>query len=142
MEQAPDPRNVLATFPPSPVCISLSLSLSLFSLSLSLSLVNGRCEPCIRQPHRKGSVVNVNPTNIRPQSDAPEIRKYKKKFNAEISVPVCGVRHAHISSLRSPLILIKTSCKTQEIKVIRNYLNTSQLLHLLNKEALMHTVFD
>uniref|UniRef100_A0A9J8D478 non-specific serine/threonine protein kinase n=1 Tax=Cyprinus carpio carpio TaxID=630221 RepID=A0A9J8D478_CYPCA len=36
------------------------------------------------QPHRKGSVVNVNPTNIRPQSDAPEIRKYKKKFNAEI----------------------------------------------------------
>ncbi|KAK2890638.1 hypothetical protein Q8A67_013281 [Cirrhinus molitorella] len=46
--------------------------------------LNGRCEPCIRQPHRKGSVVNVNPTNIRPQSDAPEIRKYKKKFNAEI----------------------------------------------------------
>ncbi|XP_078268314.1 mitogen-activated protein kinase kinase kinase kinase 4 [Rhinoraja longicauda] len=33
---------------------------------------------------RKGSVVNVNPTNIRPQSDSPEIRKYKKKFNAEI----------------------------------------------------------
>ncbi|XP_067313005.1 mitogen-activated protein kinase kinase kinase kinase 4 isoform X3 [Pseudorasbora parva] len=47
-------------------------------------LNNGRCEPCVRQPHRKGSVVNVNPTNIRPQSDAPEIRKYKKKFNAEI----------------------------------------------------------
>uniref|UniRef100_A0A671T3B2 non-specific serine/threonine protein kinase n=1 Tax=Sinocyclocheilus anshuiensis TaxID=1608454 RepID=A0A671T3B2_9TELE len=46
--------------------------------------LNGRCEPCVRQPHRKGSVVNVNPTNIRPQSDAPEIRKYKKKFNAEI----------------------------------------------------------
>uniref|UniRef100_A0A671T1Z6 non-specific serine/threonine protein kinase n=1 Tax=Sinocyclocheilus anshuiensis TaxID=1608454 RepID=A0A671T1Z6_9TELE len=46
--------------------------------------MNGRCEPCVRQPHRKGSVVNVNPTNIRPQSDAPEIRKYKKKFNAEI----------------------------------------------------------
>ncbi|XP_048035600.1 misshapen-like kinase 1 isoform X1 [Megalobrama amblycephala] len=46
--------------------------------------LNDRCEPCIRQPHRKGSVVNVNPTNIRPQSDAPEIRKYKKKFNAEI----------------------------------------------------------
>uniref|UniRef100_A0A3P8QQS6 non-specific serine/threonine protein kinase n=1 Tax=Astatotilapia calliptera TaxID=8154 RepID=A0A3P8QQS6_ASTCA len=34
--------------------------------------------------HRKGSVVNVNPTNIRPQSDTPEIRKYKKKFNAEV----------------------------------------------------------
>uniref|UniRef100_A0A8C1NY33 non-specific serine/threonine protein kinase n=1 Tax=Cyprinus carpio TaxID=7962 RepID=A0A8C1NY33_CYPCA len=40
--------------------------------------------PCVRQPHRKGSVVNVNPTNIRPQSDAPEIRKYKKKFNTEV----------------------------------------------------------
>uniref|UniRef100_A0A803TXB4 non-specific serine/threonine protein kinase n=1 Tax=Anolis carolinensis TaxID=28377 RepID=A0A803TXB4_ANOCA len=37
-----------------------------------------------RQNARKGSVVNVNPTNIRPQSDSPEIRKYKKKFNSEI----------------------------------------------------------
>uniref|UniRef100_A0A673KRA3 non-specific serine/threonine protein kinase n=1 Tax=Sinocyclocheilus rhinocerous TaxID=307959 RepID=A0A673KRA3_9TELE len=46
--------------------------------------LNSRDEPCVRQPHRKGSVVNVNPTNIRPQSDAPEIRKYKKKFNTEI----------------------------------------------------------
>ncbi|XP_032878477.1 mitogen-activated protein kinase kinase kinase kinase 4 isoform X3 [Amblyraja radiata] len=35
-------------------------------------------------PSRKGSVVNVNPTNIRPQSDTPEIRKYKKRFNSEI----------------------------------------------------------
>uniref|UniRef100_UPI00358F1543 mitogen-activated protein kinase kinase kinase kinase 4-like isoform X4 n=2 Tax=Myxine glutinosa TaxID=7769 RepID=UPI00358F1543 len=33
---------------------------------------------------RKGSVVNVNPTNTRPQNDAPEIRKYKKRFNSEI----------------------------------------------------------
>ncbi|KAM4555832.1 mitogen-activated protein kinase kinase kinase kinase 4 isoform 3-T3 [Odontesthes bonariensis] len=41
-------------------------------------------EPFKRENHRKGSVVNVNPTNIRPQSDTPEIRKYKKKFNAEI----------------------------------------------------------
>nr|XP_033804113.1 mitogen-activated protein kinase kinase kinase kinase 4 isoform X5 [Geotrypetes seraphini] len=39
----------------------------------------------IRQdPTRKGSVVNVNPTNTRPQSDTPEIRKYKKRFNSEI----------------------------------------------------------
>lgn len=29
-------------------------------------------------------MVNVNPTNIRPQSDTPEIRKYKKKFNTEV----------------------------------------------------------
>ncbi|XP_026186022.1 misshapen-like kinase 1 isoform X5 [Mastacembelus armatus] len=41
-------------------------------------------EPFKRENHRKGSVVNVNPTNIRPQSDTPEIRKYKKKFNAEV----------------------------------------------------------
>uniref|UniRef100_A0AAQ4PZ73 non-specific serine/threonine protein kinase n=1 Tax=Gasterosteus aculeatus aculeatus TaxID=481459 RepID=A0AAQ4PZ73_GASAC len=33
---------------------------------------------------RKGSMVNVNPTNTRPPNDTPEIRKYKKRFNAEI----------------------------------------------------------
>ncbi|XP_041948422.1 misshapen-like kinase 1 isoform X5 [Alosa sapidissima] len=33
---------------------------------------------------RKGSMVNVNPTNTRPHSDTPEIRKYKKRFNSEI----------------------------------------------------------
>ncbi|KAM3822730.1 misshapen-like kinase 1 isoform 4-T4 [Vipera latastei] len=33
---------------------------------------------------RKGSVVNVNPANTRPHSDAPEIRKYKKRFGSEI----------------------------------------------------------
>ncbi|XP_062253712.1 TRAF2 and NCK interacting kinase a isoform X9 [Platichthys flesus] len=33
---------------------------------------------------RKISVVNVNPTNIRPHSDTPEIRKYKKRFTSEI----------------------------------------------------------
>ncbi|XP_030649215.1 mitogen-activated protein kinase kinase kinase kinase 4 [Chanos chanos] len=43
-----------------------------------------KSEPFRRENHRKGSVVNVNPTNIRPHSDTPEIRKYKKKFNAEI----------------------------------------------------------
>ncbi|XP_015206853.1 mitogen-activated protein kinase kinase kinase kinase 4 isoform X2 [Lepisosteus oculatus] len=43
-----------------------------------------KAEPFRRENARKGSVVNVNPTNIRPQSDTPEIRKYKKKFNAEI----------------------------------------------------------
>lgn len=45
---------------------------------------------------RKISVVNVNPTNIRPHSDTPEIRKYKKRFNSEIlcaalwGKPCCG----------------------------------------------------
>ncbi|XP_077340884.1 nik-related protein kinase isoform X2 [Lithobates pipiens] len=44
-----------------------------------------KVEPFRRENNaRKGSVVNVNPTNIRPQSDSPEIRKYKKKFNSEI----------------------------------------------------------
>ncbi|KAL4631549.1 mitogen-activated protein kinase kinase kinase kinase 4-like isoform X4 [Arapaima gigas] len=48
------------------------------------SPTSAKPEPWRRENHRKGSVVNVNPTNIRPQSDTPEIRKYKKKFNAEI----------------------------------------------------------
>lgn len=47
-------------------------------------LAGSKGEPLKRENHRKGSVVNVNPTNIRPQSDTPEIRKYKKKFNAEV----------------------------------------------------------
>uniref|UniRef100_A0A8C5FJ06 non-specific serine/threonine protein kinase n=1 Tax=Gadus morhua TaxID=8049 RepID=A0A8C5FJ06_GADMO len=50
----------------------------------SLTHRGSRPEPIRRQNHRKGSVVNVNPTNIRPQSDTPEIRKYKKKFNTEV----------------------------------------------------------
>ncbi|MBN3301400.1 M4K4 kinase, partial [Amia calva] len=61
----------------------------LLQISPPLSPVGGgppnfKCEPFRRENTRKGSVVNVNPTNIRPQSDTPEIRKYKKKFNAEI----------------------------------------------------------
>ncbi|KAK2849521.1 hypothetical protein Q5P01_009355 [Channa striata] len=48
------------------------------------SPTSSKSEPFKRENHRKGSVVNVNPTNIRPQSDSPEIRKYKKKFNAEV----------------------------------------------------------
>ncbi|XP_061482811.1 mitogen-activated protein kinase kinase kinase kinase 4 isoform X3 [Rhineura floridana] len=43
-----------------------------------------RSEAVRQDPTRKGSVVNVNPTNTRPQSDTPEIRKYKKRFNSEI----------------------------------------------------------
>uniref|UniRef100_A0A8C5C816 non-specific serine/threonine protein kinase n=1 Tax=Gadus morhua TaxID=8049 RepID=A0A8C5C816_GADMO len=50
----------------------------------TVSTLVSRPEPIRRQNHRKGSVVNVNPTNIRPQSDTPEIRKYKKKFNTEV----------------------------------------------------------
>uniref|UniRef100_A0A8C2BN71 non-specific serine/threonine protein kinase n=1 Tax=Cyprinus carpio TaxID=7962 RepID=A0A8C2BN71_CYPCA len=68
----------------SPYEQTLSLSVCVCVCVCVCVSVNGRCEPCVRQPHRKGSVVNVNPTNIRPQSDAPEIRKYKKKFNTEV----------------------------------------------------------
>ncbi|XP_019739561.1 misshapen-like kinase 1 isoform X3 [Hippocampus comes] len=60
-----DPRLIPISSPPqSPIC--------------------SKGEPIKRANHRKGSVVNVNPTNIRPQSDSPEIRKYKKKFTSEV----------------------------------------------------------
>ncbi|GLD62714.1 mitogen-activated protein kinase kinase kinase kinase 4-like isoform X1, partial [Lates japonicus] len=71
------------------------LSYSAVTHSPSVSLTSGithehgcqqshKGDPIKRENHRKGSVVNVNPTNIRPQSDTPEIRKYKKKFNTEV----------------------------------------------------------
>ncbi|XP_077387241.1 misshapen-like kinase 1 isoform X4 [Festucalex cinctus] len=60
-----DPRLIPISSPPqSPIC--------------------SKGEPIKRENHRKGSVVNVNPTNIRPQSDSPEIHKYKKKFTTEV----------------------------------------------------------
>uniref|UniRef100_A0A8C2IRQ8 non-specific serine/threonine protein kinase n=1 Tax=Cyprinus carpio TaxID=7962 RepID=A0A8C2IRQ8_CYPCA len=46
---------------------------------------DARLQEALRQDaSRKGSVVNVNPVNTRPQNDTPEIRKYKKRFNSEI----------------------------------------------------------
>uniref|UniRef100_A0A8C0C2V8 Mitogen-activated protein kinase kinase kinase kinase n=1 Tax=Buteo japonicus TaxID=224669 RepID=A0A8C0C2V8_9AVES len=56
----------------------------LFSFSVGFSSEAMRSEAIRQDPTRKGSVVNVNPTNTRPQSDTPEIRKYKKRFNSEI----------------------------------------------------------
>lgn len=53
-------------------------------LLFGLCAAGSKGDPIKRENHRKGSVVNVNPTNIRPQSDTPEIRKYKKKFNTEV----------------------------------------------------------
>ncbi|XP_042732665.1 nik-related protein kinase isoform X4 [Lagopus leucura] len=67
-----DPRLLPITPPTSPVGPPCSSSSS------------AKPEPVRRENARKGSVVNVNPTNIRPQSDSPEIRKYKKKFNSEV----------------------------------------------------------
>lgn len=58
--------------------------LFIFLFRVSFSASSAKPEPVRRENARKGSVVNVNPTNIRPQSDSPEIRKYKKKFNSEV----------------------------------------------------------
>uniref|UniRef100_A0A8D2NBV7 Mitogen-activated protein kinase kinase kinase kinase n=1 Tax=Zonotrichia albicollis TaxID=44394 RepID=A0A8D2NBV7_ZONAL len=68
--------------------------LSVFCICFALWRIEGkglgfsseamRSEAIRQDPTRKGSVVNVNPTNTRPQSDTPEIRKYKKRFNSEI----------------------------------------------------------
>uniref|UniRef100_UPI00398E851F mitogen-activated protein kinase kinase kinase kinase 4 n=1 Tax=Pristiophorus japonicus TaxID=55135 RepID=UPI00398E851F len=69
-----DPR-LLQISPPSGTTIS---SMVVFSSDQI------RPDSMRQDPSRKGSVVNVNPTNIRPQSDTPEIRKYKKRFNSEI----------------------------------------------------------
>lgn len=57
---------------------------------------------------RKISVVNVNPTNIRPHSDTPEIRKYKKRFNSEILCAALWGIHfiIHVNS-RNEVCMIK-----------------------------------
>uniref|UniRef100_A0A8C6T5K4 Mitogen-activated protein kinase kinase kinase kinase n=1 Tax=Neogobius melanostomus TaxID=47308 RepID=A0A8C6T5K4_9GOBI len=58
-----------------------------FSLTLTAyadELLKQELEQARLNEARKISVVNVNPTNIRPHSDTPEIRKYKKRFNSEI----------------------------------------------------------
>ncbi|XP_075957915.1 misshapen-like kinase 1 isoform X8 [Anarhichas minor] len=49
----------------------------------NMSVTGSRFEQ-LKMEVRKGSMVNVNPTNTRPPNDTPEIRKYKKRFNAEI----------------------------------------------------------
>ncbi|GCB73530.1 hypothetical protein scyTo_0002610 [Scyliorhinus torazame] len=99
-EQSPQPRHKTATNQsqsaesPHPKCSSSSSSsftpfidprlLQISPSSPPGPLACSKAQPLRRDNARKGSVVNVNPTNIRPQSDTPEIRKYKKKFNAEI----------------------------------------------------------
>uniref|UniRef100_A0A7N9AT70 non-specific serine/threonine protein kinase n=1 Tax=Mastacembelus armatus TaxID=205130 RepID=A0A7N9AT70_9TELE len=62
-------------------------ALTCFFFPLKISLlhlhVGSRFEQ-LKMEVRKGSMVNVNPTNTRPPNDTPEIRKYKKRFNSEI----------------------------------------------------------
>uniref|UniRef100_A0A8C7GRW6 non-specific serine/threonine protein kinase n=1 Tax=Oncorhynchus kisutch TaxID=8019 RepID=A0A8C7GRW6_ONCKI len=69
-----------------PTVFSLLFPLNFACFSASLLLCPGlgsRFEQ-LKMEVRKGSMVNVNPTNTRPHSDTPEIRKYKKRFNSEI----------------------------------------------------------
>lgn len=54
-----------------------------FLLTIVASIIGSRFEQ-LKMEVRKGSMVNVNPTNTRPPNDTPEIRKYKKRFNSEI----------------------------------------------------------
>ncbi|KAL7983817.1 hypothetical protein Chor_000693 [Crotalus horridus] len=63
-----------------------------------------RSEAMRQDPTRKGSVVNVNPTNTRPQSDTPEIRKYKKRFNSEILCKKNKLRVYYLSWLRNKIL--------------------------------------
>lgn len=59
---------------------------------------------------RKISIVNVNPTNIRPHSDTPEIRKYKKRFNSEIlCAALWGESKPKLFFLTQHLFLIERS---------------------------------
>uniref|UniRef100_A0A8C7SR61 non-specific serine/threonine protein kinase n=1 Tax=Oncorhynchus mykiss TaxID=8022 RepID=A0A8C7SR61_ONCMY len=60
------------------------LNFACFSASLLLCPGLGSRFEQLKMEVRKGSMVNVNPTNTRPHSDTPEIRKYKKRFNSEI----------------------------------------------------------
>ncbi|XP_069844654.1 mitogen-activated protein kinase kinase kinase kinase 4 isoform X3 [Dipodomys merriami] len=67
-----------------PRLLQISPSSGTTVTSVGFSCDGIRPEAIRQDPTRKGSVVNVNPTNTRPQSDTPEIRKYKKRFNSEI----------------------------------------------------------
>ena len=58
-------------------------SFLIYAISIAASCVGSRFEQ-LKMEVRKGSMVNVNPTNTRPPNDTPEIRKYKKRFNSEI----------------------------------------------------------
>nr|XP_046261352.1 misshapen-like kinase 1 isoform X2 [Scatophagus argus] len=90
--QSPTHQEILAVSSPAGKNTSTSSSSSFLSfidprlipVSSPPQSPSSKGEPIKRENHRKGSVVNVNPTNIRPQSDTPEIRKYKKKFNTEV----------------------------------------------------------
>uniref|UniRef100_A0A3P8PSV1 non-specific serine/threonine protein kinase n=1 Tax=Astatotilapia calliptera TaxID=8154 RepID=A0A3P8PSV1_ASTCA len=64
-------------------CTDLCFPSSNKPFPLLLLCVGSRFDQ-LKMEVRKGSMVNVNPTNTRPPNDTPEIRKYKKRFNSEI----------------------------------------------------------
>uniref|UniRef100_A0A6Q2YVT3 non-specific serine/threonine protein kinase n=1 Tax=Esox lucius TaxID=8010 RepID=A0A6Q2YVT3_ESOLU len=78
LQVSPSSGSSLNNMGESPRC-----PLSLICIHLSCSSLTPP-DALRADPSRKGSVVNVNPVNTRPQSDTPEIRKYKKRFNSEI----------------------------------------------------------
>lgn len=81
-----------------------------FLSSVGFSSEAMRSEAIRQDPTRKGSVVNVNPTNTRPQSDTPEIRKYKKRFNSEI---LC----AALWGKKNPLLTCLLQCWDADLPV-------------------------
>uniref|UniRef100_A0A3Q3MHZ0 non-specific serine/threonine protein kinase n=1 Tax=Mastacembelus armatus TaxID=205130 RepID=A0A3Q3MHZ0_9TELE len=72
------PPKFLIFYQSALTCFFFPLKISLLHLH-----VGSRFEQ-LKMEVRKGSMVNVNPTNTRPPNDTPEIRKYKKRFNSEI----------------------------------------------------------
>lgn len=57
-------------------------------------------------------MVNVNPVNTRPQSDTPEIRKYKKRFNSEILCAALWGKNQEAP--RRLIISVRKVCEEQE----------------------------
>uniref|UniRef100_A0A674A609 non-specific serine/threonine protein kinase n=1 Tax=Salmo trutta TaxID=8032 RepID=A0A674A609_SALTR len=80
IEQPPKVRGHLLVL----FSLLFPLNIACFSASLLLCPGLGSRFEQLKMEVRKGSMVNVNPTNTRPHSDTPEIRKYKKRFNSEI----------------------------------------------------------
>lgn len=87
-------------------CLCTEDKSSLYCVSVGFSCDGLRPEAIRQDPTRKGSVVNVNPTNTRPQSDTPEIRKYKKRFNSEILCAALWGRYLTVVMQRSTRCLI------------------------------------
>lgn len=85
------------------------------SFEQTLLLCTGSRFEQLKMEVRKGSMVNVNPTNTRPPNDTPEIRKYKKRFNSEI---LCAALWGEVFSCASVWTQIKEIRKIQYNNVL------------------------